>query len=70
MLILLIALTIFTEVLVAGVVLAFDGGWLLALVLAQGAGCAAVLGAGSIGNGPQHIHETEGAECAALSNKA
>lgn len=61
----MLTLVILTEALVAGGVFALGGSWWVALILAQGAGCAAVLGAAIIGSGPQHIHETAGAERAA-----
>lgn len=65
MIIFILALAVLTEILVAGVVFALGGGWLPALFIAQGAGCAAVLGAALVGIGLQHIHETAGAASAA-----
>lgn len=61
MIIFVLSLALSAQLLVGGAVLIIDGGWLLALVSAQGAGCAAVLGAATIGNASQHICKTVGA---------
>lgn len=55
MLIVLCAIAILAEILAALWVLAGGGGWGLAFAAAQGAGCAAVLGAAAIANASQHI---------------
>lgn len=64
MIILMLVIALVTEITVAGAVLSYGGGWLLALVVAQGVGCAAVMGVAFVGSSPRHIRKIAGARSA------